>query len=84
MAKISVQVKLVYTDKHSIKSTYNVDWNPRNYEFEDFMVALMNTLVSLEDKNTFDKIDILGIDIVEANDDEKKDISTFKKKNDIK
>lgn len=83
MSKISVRVQLVYTDQHAIPSTYNIDWDSDRRDFESFMFDLMNTLVTLEDKNTFDKVDILGIDVIEGTAEEKKAVKAFKKEHDI-
>ena len=84
MAKISVRVNLVYTNKKTLPSTYNIEWKSDKRDFEGFMLDLMNTLVSLEPVNTFEKVDIIGIDVIEASKKEKDEIAEFKKANDIK
>ena len=84
MAKISVRVNLVYTNKKTLQSTYNIEWKSDKRDFEGFMLDLMNTLVSLEPVNTFEKVDIIGIDVIEASKKEKDEIAEFKKANDIK
>lgn len=84
MAKISVRVNLVYTNKKTLQSTYNIEWKSDKRDFEGFMLDLMNTLVSLEPVNTFEKVDIIGIDVIEASKKENDEIAEFKKANDIK
>ena len=84
MAQVSVRVNLVYLNRRPVESDYNVDWHSDKMSFEEFMLSLMTTLVTLEDESIFDKIDILGIDIIKANDVEKAEINSFKEDNDIK
>ena len=78
-ARISVTVDLVYKHSPTLRSTYNIDWNSHDRDFETLMQDLMTTLMTFEDIEELNRIDIIDIVAITATIEEKECIREFMK-----